>query len=131
MPDITSFAGVSASPLTEAQVYADGLALPAGGSVREVKDIEGDLSVISLDVPGASLDDPARDLVDTLRSDRPEFDTWVVGQASGLRDFTDSMLERAPYAFALVALATLVLLFLMTGSVVIPVKALLLNGAAA
>jgi RND superfamily putative drug exporter len=51
----------------------------------------------------------------------------VVGQASGLRDFTDSMVERAPYAFSLVALATLVLLFLMTGSVVIPVKALLLN----
>ncbi|WP_230209156.1 MMPL family transporter [Nostocoides sp. HKS02] len=37
------------------------------------------------------------------------------------------MWRRAPYAFALVALATLVLLFLMTGSVVIPVKALLLN----
>ena len=37
------------------------------------------------------------------------------------------MLDRALLAFALVALATLVLLFLMTGSVVIPIKALLLN----
>ena len=44
--------------------------------------------------------------------------------SSGL---SDSLRERAPYAFALVALATLVLLFLMTGSVVIPVKALLMN----
>ena len=35
--------------------------------------------------------------------------------------------RRALVAFALVALATLVLLFLMTGSVVIPIKALLLN----
>jgi RND superfamily putative drug exporter len=118
---------VARATLTQAQAYADGLALPPGGSVREVEDIGNGLAVLSLDVPGAALDDPARDLVDTLRADRPEFDTWVVGQASGLRDFTDSMVERAPYAFALVALATLVLLFLMTGSVVIPVKALLLN----
>ena len=118
---------VAKAPLAEARAYADGLALPEGGAVREVRETGGGLSLVALDVPGSSLDDPARNLVETLRAERPDFETWVVGQASGLRDFTDSMLQRAPYAFALVALATLVLLFLMTGSVVIPVKALLLN----
>nr|WP_206070063.1 MMPL family transporter [Knoellia sp. DB2414S] len=118
---------VAQAPVAQAKEYAAGLALPAGASVRGVEAMRDGYSVVSLDVPGGSLGDPARALVGELRADRPDFPTWVVGQASGLRDFTDSMVERAPYAFALVALATLVLLFLMTGSVVIPVKALLLN----
>ena len=47
------------------------------------------------------------------------------GRRPGQIDFLDSMGARAPYAVGLVALGTLVLLFLMTGSLVIPVKALL------
>ena len=85
------------------------------------------LSSIGVDVPGGPLDEGAREMVRLLQADRPGFPTYVVGQASGLQDFTASMLERAAPAFALVAVATLVLLFLMTGSVVIPLKALLLN----
>ena len=89
--------------------------------------INDELSTIGVDVPGGPLDDNAREMVRLLQDDRPDFPTYVVGQASGLQDFTDSMFERAILAFALVALATLVLLFLMTGSVVIPVKALVIN----
>jgi RND superfamily putative drug exporter len=97
---------------------------PVVGTAEMVTD---DLSAIAVDVPGGPLDDGAREMVRLLQAERPDFPTYVVGQASGLADFTDSMRERALLAFALVALATLVLLFLMTGSVVIPVKALLLN----
>jgi hypothetical protein len=50
-----------------------------------------------------------------------------VGQASGIRDFTTTVTDRAWLAIGFVVLATLVLLFLMTGSVVIPVKALVMN----
>ncbi len=91
------------------------------------KAVNDQLSTIGVDVPGGPLDDNAREMVRLLQEDRPDFPTYVVGQASGLQDFTDSMFERAVPAFALVALATLVLLFLMTGSVVIPIKALLIN----
>lgn len=118
------------APLTQVRTYAEGLRLPQGVTVREVTSVgaEGSgLAVVRLDAPGEELDDPSRELVTELRDQRADFPTYVVGEASGLKDFTDSMWERAPYAFALVALATLVLLFLMTGSVVIPVKALLLN----
>lgn len=124
---------VAAAPLDRAQQYAAGLRLPQGGRVLDVTPLpdasrSGSAhSLVRIDVPGGALEQPARDLVDQLRDQRPDFDTFVVGQASGLKDFTDSMWERAPYAFALVALATLVLLFLMTGSLVIPIKALLLN----
>jgi RND superfamily putative drug exporter len=118
---------VAKAPLDQAQRYAAALPLPAGGRVLDVSRLRGAESMVRIDVPGGPLEQPSRDLVDRLRAQRPDFDTYVVGPASGLKDFTDSMWQRAPYAFALVALATLVLLFLMTGSVVIPVKALLLN----
>ena len=124
-PDVQVVAGASPE---QAQAYAAALPVVDGtrltGRVEKVSDR---LSVVAIDTPGGPLDDGARDAVTALRAERPDFPTKVIGQASGLRDFTDSLRERAPYAFALVALATLVLLFLMTGSVVIPVKALLMN----
>jgi RND superfamily putative drug exporter len=123
-PDLTV---VAKAPLSEVQQYAAHLPLPTGGSVRSVEEIAPGVATIGIDVPGGALDDPARNLVRTLQADRPAFRTYVVGQASALQDFTHSMLQRIPIAFALVAFATLLLLFLMTGSVVIPAKALLLN----
>jgi putative drug exporter of the RND superfamily len=71
--------------------------------------------------------DEARAVVKEVRADRPPFPSWVTGQAAALADFNSSVLQRAPIAIGLVALATLVLLFLMTGSLVLPLKALLLN----
>jgi putative drug exporter of the RND superfamily len=69
----------------------------------------------------------AQDVVHEIRALDLPFDTWVAGQAANQIDFTDALLERAPWALGIVALATLVLLFLMTGSVLVPVKALLTN----
>ena len=72
----------------------------------------------------------ARDVVNAVRDvAAPEapFPTWVTGQAANQIDFTAALVERAPWAIGIVVVATFVLLFLMTGSVVIPVKALLTN----
>lgn len=68
-----------------------------------------------------------RDLVTHLHEERPPFDAKVGGQAADLADFTGSIIETAPLAIGTVVLATFVLLFLMTGSVVVPIKALLMN----
>jgi RND superfamily putative drug exporter len=112
----------------QAAAYAQDLPSLDGQEVTgTVERVNDQLSTIGIDVPGGPLDDGAREMVRALQSDRPDFPTYVVGQASALQDFTDSMFDRAVLAFALVALATLVLLFLMTGSVVIPIKALLIN----
>ncbi|WP_307802436.1 MMPL family transporter [Cellulomonas fengjieae] len=76
-------------------------------------------------------DDPgdavARDVVQQLRDLDAPFPTWVTGQAASQIDFTAAVVERAPWAIGIVAVACLVLLFLMTGSVVVPIKALLTN----
>lgn len=69
----------------------------------------------------------ARDAVQAVRALEAPFDTWVTGQAANQIDFTQALVDRAPLAIGVVVAATFVLLFLMTGSVVIPVKALLTN----
>jgi RND superfamily putative drug exporter len=69
----------------------------------------------------------AQDVVHAIRALDPGFPTWVTGQAAGQIDFVEALADRAPWAAGIVVVATFVLLFLMTGSVVIPVKALLTN----
>jgi RND superfamily putative drug exporter len=69
----------------------------------------------------------ARTVVTEVRGLDPGFPVWVTGQAAHSVDFTAALAARVWWVVGIVALATLVLLFLMTGSVVIPVKALLTN----
>ncbi len=52
---------------------------------------------------------------------------YVTGQAAGQVDFASALADRLWWAVGIVALATFVLLALMTGSVVLPIKALLTN----
>lgn len=117
----------------EVRAWAEGAAteLPhvESAEVTEIGPADDGATVRTVDLrTGAgALGDGTRDLVSHLRSDPPPFDGLVGGQAAGLADFTDSLAERAPWAIGTVVLATFVLLFLMTGSVVVPIKALLMN----
>src|SRR6266536_1451569 len=51
----------------------------------------------------------------------------VTGSAAFLVDYRDSLASRLPLALVLIGLATMLLLFLMTGSVVVPLKAIVMN----
>ncbi|MBU4216153.1 MAG: MMPL family transporter [Actinobacteria bacterium] len=77
----------------------------------------------------ATTDDPgdevAAGIVREIRAADPDFTIWVTGQAANQIDFVSALAAGVWWAVAIVALATLVLLFLMTGSVVIGIKALL------
>jgi uncharacterized membrane protein YdfJ with MMPL/SSD domain len=54
--------------------------------------------------------------------------TALVGGASAdFVDFQSSLERHLPIAFAIIVIATLVILFLMTGSVVLPIKSLIMN----
>ena len=66
-------------------------------------------------------------LVRDLRSHRPDFAVYVSGYAGQHIEFLDAIAARAAYVVGLVALATFVLLFLMTGSLLVPLKALVMN----
>lgn len=88
----------------------------------------GEYTVLPVRVEGDDANsEVATDVVRALREDRPVFDTWVTGQAAGLVDFVDATGRQAPWAIGVVVLATFVLLFAMTGSVLVPLKALLMN----
>ena len=76
---------------------------------------------------GSSQGEAAQRLVQVLREHRPPYQSWVTGDAAVLVDFSGSLADRLPWAFGVVAVALFVLLFLMTGSVLVPVKALLMN----
>lgn len=76
---------------------------------------------------GEAVDDPAQDLVDELRATPAPFDTKVTGAAAVLVDSKDAIAERLPLAAAFIAIVTLLLVFLLTGSVLIPLQAVVLN----
>ncbi|MFI1828233.1 MMPL family transporter [Streptomyces sp. NPDC020412] len=71
----------------------------------------------------------AQDLVEQVRSVAPPqgTDPLVGGTAAEQVDSKDAIADRLPLAVALVALTTIFLLFLFTGSVVQPLRALALN----
>jgi len=51
----------------------------------------------------------------------------VTGASAAFSDFQSSLAEHLPIALAIVIIATLVILFLMTGSVILPIKSLIMN----
>jgi RND superfamily putative drug exporter len=69
----------------------------------------------------------ARQVVRDVRDINAPFPTWVTGPAANQVDFTQALADRGGWVAGIVALATIVLLFGMTGSVIIPIKALLTN----
>jgi RND superfamily putative drug exporter len=119
---------VTTAPAQEVEAWAATASdRPGVESVDPVTHLENGISTVGFQTGDNGTGESSRALVDSLRSDRPPFDAKVVGQASGLVDFKATVADRAAWAIGLVVLATLVLLFLMTGSVVIPVKALVMN----
>ena len=76
-----------------------------------------------------ALDGASQDSVEAIRAlGAPGGGTVLVaGNTAGFIDQKQSLLEHAPLVVAIVAVTTLVLLFLLTGSVLLPVKTLLMN----
>jgi RND superfamily putative drug exporter len=108
--------------------YAASLrARPGVAAVTVASGLSGNVTAIEIVPAGTAQGATAQQLVHDLRANRPGFRTWVAGPAAALIDFKDRIASRLPVAVGLIALATFVLLFLMTGSVLIPLKALLMN----
>ena len=101
--------------------------LPAVDAVRPPRLLDG-ISVVDVDltVQDASSAE-ALAVIEQVRAVDVGAETYVTGLAASLDDFTASLLRDAPLAIGVVVVATFVLLFLMTGSLLIPAKALVLN----
>jgi putative drug exporter of the RND superfamily len=114
------------SPLL-AQYLARVEALPGVRSVRPREGIPPVLTVVDVGPDGTSQGPVATGLVERIRALERPAPVGVTGAAAFLVDYRDSLLARLPWALGLIGLATFVLLFLMTGSVVVPVKAIVMN----
>jgi RND superfamily putative drug exporter len=67
------------------------------------------------------------ELVETIRSLDLPVEVQVEGAAAGLVDTKASIADRLPLAITIIVVATFVLLFLLSGSLLVPAKALVLN----
>ena len=101
--------------------------LPGAAAVSLEHGLRGNVAAIDVTPAGSTQGVTAQHLVTALRADRPAFRTYVTGSAAFLIDFKHQITSRIPYAVAVIALATFILLLLMTGSVLIPIKALVMN----
>ncbi|MEW2138875.1 MMPL family transporter [Streptomyces sp. NPDC005409] len=106
--------------------YSEGAEVaPPGPASERFKAGEGTwLSVVSDTEPYS---ERGMDLVDTLRAQPAPDDVLVGGQAALLVDSKATIGDKLPWTLGIIALSTIVLLFLFTGSLLIPLKAIVLN----
>ena len=71
------------------------------------------------------LDETSQDLVASLRG--LDYSSLVTGFTANFVDLQESLGEHLPLVLLIVGLVTVVVLFLMTGSVVLPIKQLIMN----
>ena len=119
------------------QVYAEGSAAEVESLASEAGDLDGvadvlppepldgDAWAIEVVSENAPLHEESQDLVAALRG--LDGSALVTGFTANFVDLQDSLAEHLPLVLAIVAIVTLVVLFLMTGSVVLPIKQLVMN----
>ena len=106
---------------------ADVEALP-GVRHAEVSDISRPGStVIDVHAAGPTNGRVAQRVVTELRDLEAPFPTLVGGDPAEIVDFRASIAERLPWAVGIIVAATFLLLFVMTKSLVVPVKAIVMN----
>ncbi|MER7926839.1 MMPL family transporter [Streptomyces sp. NPDC096057] len=89
--------------------------------------VKGDSAYFTVLPKGEAVDSAAQRLVGQLRATDAPFTTKVTGTAAVLVDSRHAIAGRLPWAAALIVVVTLLLVFLLTGSVLIPIQAVLLN----
>jgi RND superfamily putative drug exporter len=87
--------------------------------------------VTALQVVSANpfVSDASQDTVKAIRDLQPPPGATVLvgGATADFVDFQSSLAEHLPIALAIVIVSTLIVLFLMTGSVILPIKSLIMN----
>jgi len=89
----------------------------------------GQVAYANFALAGPALDGASQDSVGEIRALSPPGAATVLvsGNTARFVDQKQSLIDHAPLVVALISLTTLILLFLLTGSVLLPVKTLLMN----
>jgi RND superfamily putative drug exporter len=101
--------------------------LPDVAAVSPAEPAGRALSLVSVAPVASSLSDRTQQLAHRVRDLREPYYVGVAGQTASFVDLEHSLGSHLPAVLAVVVGATLLILFLMTGSVVLPIKAVLMN----
>ncbi|NUV89578.1 MMPL family transporter [Streptomyces sp. KAI-26] len=133
--------GFPGSPGGGLEVLAEGEGTPAAyadlkerienvpGVQRVDGPVTGDaVAYFSVLPEGEAVGQETQQLVRDLRAiSTGSLDTSVTGTAAVLVDSKDAIADRLPWAIGIIVVVTLLLVFLLTGSVLIPIQAVVLN----
>jgi uncharacterized membrane protein YdfJ with MMPL/SSD domain len=123
--DTPSTLAVSGGATDAERVAEEAAELPGAADVAPPVGLEGDLYAVQVYSAAPPLDERSKDLVRDLRE--LDGDPQVTGFTAGFLDLQASLGDHLPLVLAVIAAVTLVVLFLFTGSVVLPLKQLLMN----
>ena len=133
------FGGAGATPVTVAVTAPSSEAAAVSELAGQVRGLEGVRSVaapadlgddtwrLTVSVPGDPAGGTAQDVVDRIRDLDPRLETAVTGPAAEFADQQATIASRLPSALLLLGALTFLVLWLMTGSVVLPAKAIIMN----
>ncbi|HEY3140858.1 MAG TPA: MMPL family transporter [Acidimicrobiales bacterium] len=108
--------------------WVDDIAGLPGVKEASVDDIsQAGSTVVEVHAAGLTNGPTAQHVVSAIRDVDTPFRVIVGGDPAEIVDFRESITSRLPLAVAVIVVATFVLLFLMTGSVVVPLKAIVMN----
>jgi uncharacterized membrane protein YdfJ with MMPL/SSD domain len=88
---------------------------------------EGGLTLVDAVPRRDMLSDESQQAVRDVRMLDPPFEVLSRGQTAALVDLKESLADHLPASLAVLMGTTVIVLFLMTGSIVLPIKALLMN----
>jgi RND superfamily putative drug exporter len=118
-----------AGPKATARIATEVRSTPGVAAVYPPQPLARDVTAIQAITADPYNSDESGATIGRLRElGAPPGATVMVGGADAdFVDFQDSLVRHLPLAFAIVVVATLVILFLMTGSVILPIKSLIMN----
>jgi RND superfamily putative drug exporter len=130
LAEITVLATAPRSEAERVRRFAQDLQELPGASeaaTEPPRPLRGGLWEISITPAGDTLDDRSKELVERIREGPNPFPVSVTGQTAHFLDQKESISSHLPLALALLCGLTVIVLFLMTGSVILPLKSLVMN----
>ncbi|MEV6392668.1 MMPL family transporter [Nocardia xishanensis] len=128
---VVDMPGDAASPQSQQALsaYLDRLRAVDGVDSATVTGTAGDLARVTLGYSLDSMDAPIREVVRELRAVEPPADATAsfTNRPAAVADLLDMLTERLPWMLLIVTLVSFAVLFLAFGSVLLPLKSVLMN----
>ncbi|CAB5044974.1 unannotated protein [freshwater metagenome] len=134
----TRFDGLVGSPIDVVVPNGVGREDEITGFLKKVKGVDGVVRIEALETYGqdiraqvissiASRSIASERVIHEIRAlDRPD-GTLIGGAAADFTDSQDGIASKLPFALGWIALTVLILIFIFTGSIILPIKAIILN----